>query len=152
MPDESTGLMAFVATLREALGPKAGATADDVLTAIREVTGHPQSHRDTRAEMMESLASATYEMWSETRERAHEARVSDAIASAKLPYALRKWGLAMCRENPALFDDFVRTTPGFTHLLGRDPALQKMMAEQAKAPDRSRGGNSIMAQLGLIGD
>ena len=152
MPDDNSDLTAFVAMLREALGLQQGSTAADLLTAVRELVGDQSKKRDAKTEMMESMASTIFDNWSQNRERENEQRVLAAIQSAKLPPALHDWGLAMCRENPALFDDFVNTTPGFTHLLGRDPATQRMLERRATASEQRTGSKSVMAQLGLIDD
>lgn len=152
MPDDNSDLTAFVAMLRNALGLKEGSAAADLLTAVRELVGDRSKMRDTKTEMMESMASTIFDNWSQNRERENEQRVLAAIQIAKPPPALHNWGLALCRENPALFDDFVNITPGFTHLLGRGPATQRMLERRATASEQRTGSKSVMAQLGLIDD
>lgn len=143
MPDDNSDLTAFVALLRDALGLQQGSTAADLLSAVRDLVGDQSKKRDTKTEMMESMASAVFDNWSQNRERENKQRVLAAIENAKLPPALHDWGLAMCRESPALFDDFVKTTPGFTHLIGRDPAMQRMAEQRATVSTQRTDNKSV---------
>jgi phage I-like protein len=64
--------------------------------------------------------SETHQELARYREEAIGRRVDDAVCAGKLPPALKSWGLALGRANPASFDEFIgKMAPIITH--GTDP-------------------------------
>lgn len=108
------------------------------------------------------LASGVMEMAVElNRVKAREAEgkaqaaVGAAITSGKLPPFLRDWGLALCRENPARFDEFAREmvpvlTPG-SQINGH--RQQQPVGELAlMTSDGTRDEADILGRLGVSQD
>lgn len=139
---DSEDLLAFVSALRDALGLPQGSTSADLLKSVRELVGGA-ARKDMRTEIVEQVATAAFGMWEDNRKAENERRVNEAVRDAKVPPVLRNWALAMCDKNPVMFDEFVRTTPGFTHLLGRE-------VYPAESEERARP-NPVFDQLGLTG-
>jgi phage I-like protein len=148
MPDTPTDTP--LARIAAALGLPATADEGAILTALnarQDATPDPARYVPVEA-VREMLAERALNR-SVVAETEATARVERAIVEGFMPPALRNWGLALCRQDPASFDGFLAgATPVYAHLTGTTPrpALNRQgFTGSASTAEEA----AVCAQLGL---
>lgn len=154
-----------VVRIAKALGLDAGATADDMLAAIRDLA--KRREEDGEEETAENRAApdpARYvpveAVQAMLRKRAGERRalhsaeaehrVAAALDAGHITPALKPWALALCRQDPASFDRFVGSSPApFAHLVEPVLAGRQPPGGGGSAAGRSEDERAICRQLGI---
>ena len=134
-------------SITEALGLAEDADEETALNAIqslKDAGADPERYVPVSA-VKKMLVGAADEKEAMNAEKA-EATVNGAMRDGKLPPALRDWGIALCRQNPHAFDEFLDRTPAAYADLGRQivPA-----GSPPRDPSGSEEERALCASLGI---
>ncbi|KGJ20712.1 phage protease [Paracoccus sanguinis] len=137
-----TEVLQFLSALRQLLGLPEGASTASMLSAVRQAVA-PRKAQDA-APVVEQLASAMFDGWTQRRQQEAKTKVSTAIRSGRLPPALEGWGMKVCAANGGLFDEFIRDAPDLSYLSDATAARRQWQGDKREADP-----NSVFAQLGI---
>jgi phage I-like protein len=137
----------FLPRVARALGLAADAREDDVMDAIAELKkGDPSKNVPVDA-VAELLRERNEKLHAMGRIEASQ-KVAQAMDAGYLTPAMRPWALALCEQDPAAFDSFLRSaTPAYAHIVQpiRPAAHPPAGQRHAAAGD----AEDIAATLGL---
>lgn len=143
---------ALMQRLKKLLKLSPDATEAEALDALEKALARPTATIDPeRAVPVEAVASMIRDRHAELATLAEEqviSKVNAALRQGYFPPALRDWALALCRANPASFDDFVRhTVPPYADLAR--PIVPSGPPPSARGRDVTDAEAAVCAQLGL---
>ncbi len=141
----------FIERFAVALGLPPQADADTILAALEKLLTRAQSPDPKKfvpvEAMAELLADRNARVATFTEETATR-KVDDAFKRGYLTAAMKPWATALCRDDPAAFDEFMKTSaPAYAHLQKHSVSFNR----PTFSAERHEGtqADDICAQLGL---
>ena len=154
---------AILAKLAASLGLPEDSDAEAVLAALiaqmqkkpaadAVASQMPDPSRFVPIEVVRDLLEDRKAQIATMRETEAEAKIGAAIKEGHITPAMRPWATALCRQDPALFDDFLAKSPApFAHL-SRLLTLGNAFGTASEKAAHSAEAAAICAQLGLSPD
>lgn len=153
---------AVLARLAAMLGLPLDSDAPTILAAILAGMGKPEQAataaqspdpaRFVPINAVEELLADRNSQIATMREAEANAKVERAFKEGHITPAMRPWATALCRQDPALFDEFLAKSPApFAHLL-RPVTLGGAFVTASEKAAHSAEAAAICAQLGLSPD
>jgi len=138
--------------ISEALGLKADATVDDILTAIRTANEvDPEQYVPISA--VKDLLKKKNEVAALASLNATRQRVNTAMRDGYLTPAMKDWAISLCSQSPQAFDDFLKTTgPQYAGLFEEYDFSEAQEALEQRRQSADADIDSISAQLGVSPD
>ncbi|SBW01039.1 conserved hypothetical protein [uncultured Alphaproteobacteria bacterium] len=102
----------FATKIKELLGLPADTEETSVLEALQKgANSLLDPARYVPVAQVQKLMGELADLKATAVEELAENRVAQAMRSGKLPPALEGWGIALCRQNPEAFQEFIDKTP-----------------------------------------
>lgn len=142
----------LMARLKKLLKLASDATEEEALDALEQTLERAPGGADpARSVPVDAVAAMVRDRRVELATLAEAqvlSKVNAAMNGGYFPPALRDWALALCRSDPASFDDFVRNTaPPYAHLFRA--VLPGSPPSSERSRDVSEAESAVCAQLGL---
>lgn len=147
---ETSALSEALRQVAEMMGLPPGAEPAAILSAVMErLSAPPDPARFVPVEAVREMMAERALNRAAVADAETVARVDRAITEGYMPPALRKWGLALCRQDPQSFDGFIAgATPVYAHLSRRAP-LPALNRDGQGNGAASAEEAAVFAQLGL---
>lgn len=113
---EQAGGASAISAIALALGLNAEASSDQIVAAISERVS-PDPRRYVPIEVVKELMQERRETLHLMSEQDAEMKVVQAMSDGHLTPAMKPWAIALCREDPKSFDEFLASSAApFAHL------------------------------------
>lgn len=141
----------FIERFAVALGLPPQVDADTILAALKKLRARAQSPDPKKFVPIEAMAELLADRNARVATLVEETatrKVDDAFKRGYLTAAMKPWATALCRDDPAGFDQFIKTSaPAYAHL--QKPSVSRDWPTFDNERHVGTQADNICAQLGL---